>query len=88
MIRPAFDRLVVRRDAKPEDVQEGLIYRPQTTISRPTTGTVLAVGDGCTELKVGDRVKFELFSGYDISLGDEEFVVMRETEIIGVLQDD
>ena len=58
MIKPSFDRVVVRRDAKPEDVQEGLIYRPQTTISRPTTGTVLAVGDGCTELKVGDRVAY------------------------------
>ena len=87
MIKPNFDRCVVKRDAKPEEVKEGLIYRPGTTISRPTTGTVLAVGDGCTELKVGDRIKFETFSGYDVTVGEEEFTIMRESEVIGCLEE-
>ena len=88
MIHPNFDRVVVKRDAKPEEVKEGLIYRPGTTIARPTTGTVLAVGDGCTELKVGDRIQFEHFAGYTVEVDGEELDILRETEIVGVLQED
>ena len=88
-VRPQFDRVVVKRDAPPQDeLISGLIYKPDTIQPRPTTGTVLAVGDACTELKVGDRIKFEPFSGYSVEVDGEEFDIMRETEVVGVLSEE
>ena len=85
MLKPSFDRIVVLRDTPPQDEKVGLIIRPDTVQPRPMTGTVLAVGDGATELKVGDRIRFERFAGYDVEVDGQEVVIMRETEVIGVL---
>lgn len=86
-ISPMFDRVVVKRDSPPKDeLIGGLIYKPDTIQPRPMTGTVLAVGEAATDVQVGDRIRFEHFSGYDVTVDNEEFVILRESEIIGVLE--
>lgn len=87
-LKPSFDRLVVKRDAAPQnELINGLLYKPDTIQPRPMTGTVLAVGEAATDVQVGDRIRFEAFSGYDVEVDGEELVVMRETEVIGVLDE-
>ena len=86
-LKPSFDRLVVKRDAAPQnELINGLLYKPDTIQPRPMTGTVLAVGEAATDVQVGDRIRFEAFSGYDVEVDGEELVVMRETEVIGILE--
>ena len=89
---PIADRVLVRRVQAP-DVSHGGIIIPDNSKDRPQEGSILAVGDGKTEngsivplrLKVGDRILFGKYSGCEIRLNDEELIIMREEEIMGVL---
>jgi len=88
-LKPSFDRLVVKRDAAPQnELINGLLYKPDTIQPRPMTGTVLAVGEAATDVQVGDRVRFDYLSGYDVEVDGEELLIVRETEIIGILDGD
>ncbi len=94
-IRPLHDRVVVRRiDA--ETTSAGGIIIPDNAQEKPIQGEVVAVGDGALldngerrplDLKVGDRVLFGKYSGTEVKLGDEELLVMREEDIIAVIED-
>ena len=92
-IRPLHDRVVVRRIEEGEQVRGGIII-PDTAKEKPQQGEVVAAGQGKvlengtrTELdvKVGDRVLFGKYSGTEIKLDGEEFLIMREDEILGVI---
>ncbi len=92
-IRPLYDRLVVKRIEEKETIQGGIII-PDSAKEKPQEGEVIAVGKGKVsedgkvrplELKEGDRVLFGKYSGTDIKIDGEEFVIMREEEVLGVL---
>lgn len=93
-IRPLHDRVIVRRIEEGEQVRGGIII-PDTAKEKPQEGEVIAVGEGkrredgerqTLDVQVGDRVLFGKYSGSEIKLDGEEFLIMREDEILGVIE--
>ncbi len=93
-IRPLYDRIVVKRIEEKEAMQGGL-YIPDSAKEKPQEGEVVAVGQGKRledgklvplDVKVGDRILFGKYSGSDIKLDNEEYMIMREDEVLGVLE--
>jgi chaperonin GroES len=91
-IRPLYDRIVVKRIEQQEQMQGGL-YIPDTAKEKPQEGEVVAVGkrleDGkvvALDVQVGDRILFGKYSGSDIKLDGDEFLIMREDEVLGILE--
>ncbi len=92
-IRPLYDRIVVKRIEEEETVLGGIII-PDTAKEKPQQGEVVAVGKGKRledgklvplDVQVGDRILFGKYSGSDIRLDGNEFLIMREDEVLGVL---
>lgn len=92
-IRPLHDRVLVRR-AEEETTTAGGLVLPGSASEKPVTGTVIAVGngkvlnDGTThplDVKVGDTVLFGKYSGTEVKFDGEEYLVMREEDIMGVV---
>jgi chaperonin GroES len=93
-IRPLHDRVVVRR-LEEERTTAGGIVIPDTATEKPIQGEVIAVGKGKLldngeqrplDVKVGDRVLFGKYSGTEVKLDGKEFLVMREDDIMGVIE--
>jgi chaperonin GroES len=93
-IRPLHDRVVVRR-LEEERTTAGGIVIPDTATEKPIQGEVLAVGNGKVldngesrpvDVKVGDRVLFGKYSGTEVKLDGETLLVMREDDIMGVVE--
>jgi chaperonin GroES len=93
-IRPLHDRVIVRR-LENEEKTKGGIYIPDSAQEKPLEGEVVAVGSGRTlahgkvaplELKKGDRVLFGKYSGTEVQSEGEEFLMMREEDILGILE--
>lgn len=93
-LQPLGDRLVVRREDS-EDRTEGGIYLPDSAQNKPTRGTVVSIGDGRLlddgtrapmQVKPGDRVLFTSYAGETIEIGDEEFLLMGESELLAVIE--
>jgi len=93
-IRPLYDRVVVRR-MEEETTTAGGIVLPGSATEKPMQGEIVAVGKGkqltsgelaTLEVKVGDKVLFGKFAGSEVKIGDEELLVMREEDIMGVLE--
>jgi chaperonin GroES len=93
-IRPLHDRVVVRR-LENEAMSAGGIVIPDAAKEKPIQGEVIAVGNGkvldsgetrALDVKVGDTVLFGKYSGTEVKLGDEEVLVMREEDIMGVVE--
>jgi chaperonin GroES len=93
-IRPLHDRLIVRR-LEEERKSAGGIVIPDTVKEKPIQGEVLAIGKGKIlengtvrplDVKVGDKVLFGKYSGTEVKIGDEELLVMREEDIMGVVE--
>ncbi|MEO8662541.1 MAG: co-chaperone GroES [Bryobacteraceae bacterium] len=92
-IRPLYDRIVVKRIEEQETVSGGIII-PDTAKEKPQQGEVVAVGKGKRledgkvvglDVQVGDRILFGKYSGSDIKLDGNEYLIMREDEVLGVL---
>ncbi|MGA7240844.1 MAG: co-chaperone GroES [Bryobacteraceae bacterium] len=92
-IRPLYDRVVVKRIEQTEQMHGGL-YIPDSAKEKPQEGEVVAVGKGkrledgkviSLDVQVGDRILFGKYSGSDIKLDGEEFLIMREDEVLGIL---
>jgi len=92
-VRPLQDRVLVRR-LEPEEVKKGGIIIPDTAKEKPQEGEVIAVGKGKVledgsvrplDVKAGDRVLFGKYSGTEVNIGDDEFLIMREEDILGIL---
>jgi chaperonin GroES len=91
-ITPLHDRVVVRRFEEKESIKGGIII-PDSAKEKPQEGEVVAVGAGRREkgeripldVKVGDRVLFGKYSGNDIKIDDEEFMILKEDEILAKL---
>ena len=93
-IRPLHDRVVVKRVEEEEKTEAGL-YIPDTAKEKPIQGEVTAVGDGKIldngekrpmSIKVGDRVVFAKYAGTEIDLGGETVLIMREDDVMGVVE--
>ena len=93
-IRPLHDRVIVRRIEEGEQVRGGIII-PDTAKEKPQEGEVIAVGEGkykedgsrqTLDVKVGDRVLFGKYSGSEIKIDNEELMMMREDEILGIIE--
>lgn len=93
-IRPLYDRIVVKRLEAQEEVQGGIII-PDTAKEKPQEGEVVAVGQGkrldsgkvvALDVKAGDRILFGKYSGNEIKIDGQEYVIMREDEVLGILE--
>src|SRR3954470_11680901 len=93
-VRPLHDRILVRRMAEEEKTAGGL-FIPDTAKEKPQRGEIVATGkgrvteDGKTlplEVKAGDKILFGKYSGTELKLNGEEYLMMREEDILGILQ--
>ena len=93
-IRPLYDRIVVKRIEQKEQMQGGL-YIPDSAKEKPQEGEVVAVGKGKRledgkviplDVQTGDHILFGKYSGSDIKLDSEEYLIMREDEVLGILE--
>src|ERR1700692_4799996 len=92
-IRPLYDRIVVKRIEEKEQMQGGL-YIPDSAKEKPQEGEVAAVGKGKRmeagklvplDVQIGDRILFGKYSGSDIKIDGDEYLIMREDEVLGIL---
>src|SRR5580692_8925010 len=92
-IRPLYDRIVVKRVEQEEQMHGGL-YIPDSAKEKPQEGEVVAVGKGKRlengslvplDVQAGDRILFGKYSGSDIKMDGEEYLIMREDEVLGIL---
>ena len=92
--RPLHDRVVVRRIEANEKTAGGIII-PDTAKEKPSEGEVIAVGPGARnergelvaiDLKAGDRVLFGKWSGTEVRIDGEDLIIMKETDILGVIE--
>ncbi len=93
-IRPLHDRVVVKREAEERKSPGGIVI-PDTASEKPTFGKVIAIGQGkvlengqtrALHVKVGDRVLFGKYSGTEVKVDHEELVVMREDDLMAVIE--
>lgn len=92
-VRPLHDRVIVKRLAEEEKTAGGIII-PDTAKEKPQEGLVIAVGSGRhedgkvipLEVHAGDHVLFGKYSGTEIKLDGEEHLILRENEILGILE--
>ena len=94
-VRPLHDRIIVERIEEEGEQQVGGIIIPDTAKEKPQQGKVIAAGKGKVkddgsvtplDVKAGDTVLFGKYSGQEIKLDGEEFLIMREDEILGVIE--
>jgi chaperonin GroES len=93
-IKPLHDRVIIRRIEDSTDKTAGGLFIPDTAKEKPQEGEVIAAGEGkykedgtrqTLDVKAGDRVLFGKYSGSEIKLDGEEFIIMREDEILGII---
>jgi chaperonin GroES len=93
-VRPLQDRILVKRIDEEEKTKGGIII-PDSAKEKPMEGKVVAVGKGKIledgkvlplDVKVGDRILFAKYAGTDIKIGGEEHLIMREEEVLGIIE--
>tara|TARA_R110000782_G_scaffold13730_16_gene40341 strand:+ start:1194 stop:1481 length:288 start_codon:yes stop_codon:yes gene_type:complete len=93
-IRPLHDRVIVKRVEEEKTSQGGIII-PDSATEKPVEGEVIAVGNGklldngelrALDLKKGDKVLFGKYSGTEVKVSGEDFLVLREDDIMGVIE--
>jgi len=93
-IKPLGDHILVKRIAEEEKTKGGIVI-PDTAKEKPQEGRVMAVGSGKTlddgtvmplEVKAGDKILFGKYSGSDIKLEGEEHLILREDDILGIIE--
>ena len=92
-IKPLHDRILVKR-LEEKEVKKGGIIIPDTAKEKPQEGEVIAVGPGKVgddgkrlpmDVKVGDKILFGKYSGSEVKLKDEEFLIFKEDDVLGIL---
>jgi chaperonin GroES len=93
-LRPLQDRILVQRVEEETKTKGGIII-PDTAKEKPAEGKVKAVGNGklgddgkrvALEIKVGDRILFGKYSGTEVKIDGEEYLIMREDDVLGVIE--
>lgn len=85
MIKPLKDRVCVSYSEEPEKTAGGL-YVPDTAKEKPQQGKIEAIGSEVKEVKVGDIVLFDKYSGSKIKLNDKEHLIVKEEDLLGIIQ--
>jgi chaperonin GroES len=94
-IKPLHDRVIVRRLDETSNQTAGGLFIPDTAKEKPQEGEVIAAGEGkykedgsrqTLDVKAGDRVLFGKYSGSEIKIDGEELLIMREDEILGIIE--
>ena len=92
-LRPLHDRVLVKRIEEQETIRGGIVI-PDTAKEKPQQGEVMGVGNGKLlengervplDVKTGDRILFGKYSGSEVRIEDQEYLILREDEILGVL---
>jgi len=92
--RPLHDRILIKRVEEKEAVKGGIII-PDTAKEKPQEGKVIAVGHGrktedgkviALDVKAGDRILFGKYSGAEIKMDNQEYLILREEEVLGILE--
>jgi len=93
-IRPLHDRILVEREEEKE-VKKGGIIIPDTAKEKPQEGKVIAVGNGRVnedgkkiplDVKAGDKILFGKYSGSEVKLDDEEYLILREEDVLAIIE--
>jgi chaperonin GroES len=93
-LRPLSDRVIVKQSEAEEKTKSGILL-PDTAKEKPTKGKVVAVGPGKLDdkgkpmelgIRAGDTVYYGKYSGTDVEVDGEKFVILRETDVLGVLE--
>jgi chaperonin GroES len=93
-LRPLQDRILIKRIEEKEAVKGGIII-PDTAKEKPQEGEVIAVGNGKKtedgniiplDVKAGDRILFGKYSGAEIKMDGQEFLILREEEVLGIIE--
>jgi chaperonin GroES len=93
-VRPLHDRLLVKRIEEKETVKGGIII-PDTAKEKPQKGKVMAVGNGKVtedgkkvplDVKAGDKILFGKYSGSEVKLDDEEYLILREEDVLAIIE--
>ena len=93
-VKPLHDRILIKRVEEKETVKGGIII-PDTAKEKPQEGEVIAVGSGKKteegkviplDVKAGDLILFGKYSGTEIKIDDQEFLIIREDEVLGILE--
>ena len=94
-IRPLQDRVIVKRLEEAVEKTKGGIIIPDTAKEKPQEGEIVAVGPGARDeqgkihaldVKVGDRILFGKWSGTEVSISGEDLLIMKESDVLGVLE--
>ena len=93
-VKPLYDRVLAKRVEEEEQVQGGIII-PDSAKEKPQQAEIIAVGKGkrledgsvvALDVQAGDKILIGKYSGTDISVADEDLIILREDEILGVLE--
>ena len=93
-VRPLHDRLIVKRIEEKETVKGGIII-PDSAKEKPQEGEVIAAGNGKKteegkiiplDVKAGDRILFGKYSGTEIKVDDQDYLILREDEVLGIIE--
>ncbi len=93
-IRPLHDRILVKR-MEEQEVKKGGIIIPDTAKEKPQEGKVIAVGNGKVgedgkriplDVKAGDKILFGKYSGSEVKVEDEEYLILREEDVLGIIE--
>ena len=93
-IRPLHDRIIVKR-IEEQEVKKGGIIIPDTAKEKPQEGKVIAVGTGKVndegkkippDVKAGDRILFGKYSGSEVKVEDEEYLILKEEDVLGIIE--
>jgi chaperonin GroES len=93
-IRPLHDRILVKR-IEEQEVRKGGIIIPDTAKEKPQEGKVIAAGTGKVgddgkkiplDVKAGDRILFGKYSGSEVKVEDEEYLILREEDVLGIIE--
>jgi chaperonin GroES len=93
MIKPLGDRVVIKVLEREEKTASGIVL-PDTAKEKPQEGEVIAVGSGkyidgklvALDVKVGDRVIYSKYAGTEVKINNEEYLIMRENDILGIVE--
>ncbi len=94
-IKPLHDRILVKRTEEEEEEKKGGIIIPDTAKEKPQEGEIVAVGSGKItedgkkqplEVKKGDKVLFSKYAGTEVNVQDQEMLMMREDDILGIIE--
>ena len=93
-LKPLFDRVIIKPEIKENISNSGLVL-PETSQERPQEGIVVAVGEGVDfdgneigiKVKIGQRVVFNRYSGVELKLNNETYLILRQIDIVGVFDD-